>query len=136
MRGVVLAGKLQLLVVVIAVVLVGAACGGDGGGQGSSGGDASPDDLVVEGQALYEGTCAACHGADLKGTDNGPPFLDAIYEPGHHPDEAFYAAVRSGVQPHHWNFGPMPPQPDVSPDDVEAIVAYIRAEQKEAEIFE
>jgi hypothetical protein len=30
----------------------------------------------------------------------------------------------------------MPPQPDVSRADVEAIVAYVRAEQKEAGIFE
>jgi hypothetical protein len=40
------------------------------------------------------------------------------------------------VEPHHWDFGPMPPQPDVSRADVEAIVAYVRAEQKEAGIFE
>jgi mono/diheme cytochrome c family protein len=120
---------------VLALVVVVAACGGDDGDPPPSGSGSTPDDLVAEGQGFYEETCAACHGVDLKGTDNGPPFLDAIYEPGHHPDEAFYAAVENGVQPHHWNFGPMPPQTEVSRDEVEAIVAYVRAEQRDAGIY-
>lgn len=77
-----------------------------------------------------------CHGGDLKGTKTGPPFLSPVYAPNHHPDEAFYAAVANGVQPHHWEFGPMPAQPSVSPEDVAAIVAYIRAEQQKAGIIQ
>jgi mono/diheme cytochrome c family protein len=92
--------------------------------------------LLAEGRQQYEEACAACHGLDLKGTQAGPPFLSPIYAPNHHSDEAFFGAVAGGVQPHHWDFGPMPPQPNVSREDVEAIVAYIRARQLEAGITE
>jgi mono/diheme cytochrome c family protein len=118
----------------LALVLLSAcAAGGDAGDAAD---DGAPDALVAEGKTLYEETCAACHGMDLKGTDKGPPFLDQIYEPGHHPDDAFYAAVQNGVQPHHWNFGPMPRQGHVSTEDVTAIIAYVRAEQRAAGIIE
>ena len=90
------------------------------------------DVAVVEaGKIAYEETCAACHGVDLQGTETGPPFLSPIYAPNHHPDEAFFAAVENGVQPHHWDFGPMPPQPSVSREEAEAIVAYVRTVQVE-----
>ena len=92
--------------------------------------------LVAEGEQRYEDTCAACHGVDLEGTQTGPPFLSPIYAPNHHPDEAFVAAVAGGVRPHHWNFGPMPSQPNVGAEEVEAIVAYIRTKQAEAGITE
>jgi hypothetical protein len=65
-----------------------------------------------------------------------PPFLSVIYAPNHHPDESFYVAVEQGVQPHHWDFGPMPPQPAVTREQVEAIVAYIRSQQEAAGIPE
>ena len=115
-----------------ALLLTG--CGGDGGDDPEPG--ASGPDLVAEGKALYEGTCAACHGKDLKGTDDGPPFLDPVYAPNHHSDEAFYAAAENGVQPHHWGFGPMPPQTSVDAGEVAAIVAYVRAQQEAAGITE
>ncbi|HEX6255839.1 MAG TPA: cytochrome c [Euzebyales bacterium] len=87
------------------------------------------EQLVAEGEQLYEATCAQCHGADLGGTDNGPPFLDDVYTPDHHPDGAFYAAAQFGVQAHHWAFGAMPPQ-DVDEEEVAAIVAYVRSVQR------
>lgn len=86
--------------------------------------------MVAEGQQLYEATCAACHGADLTGTDAGPPFLDPIYAPDHHSDGAFYAAAELGVQPHHWDFGAMPRQP-VDDEQMRRIIAYIRSVQRE-----
>ena len=116
---------------------LGAACGDGGGGDpaDSAGGSTTVDaDLVGEGRDLYEQTCAACHGIDLKGTATGPPFLDPIYAPNHHSDESFYVAVEGGVQPHHWDFGPMPAQPGVGEADVAAIVAYVRSRQAEAGI--
>lgn len=51
-------------------------------------------------------------------------------------DESFYAAVENGVQPHHWDFGAMPPQTSVDPEEVAAIVAYVRQQQAEAGITE
>lgn len=88
----------------------------------------------VAGAPLFEANCARCHGADLKGTDSGPPFFDLTYAPNHHGDEAFQLAVRNGVQPHHWNFGPMPAIPSLSRSQVDNIVAYIRQEQQKAGI--
>jgi hypothetical protein len=67
----------------------------------------------------------------LRGTEGaGPPFLNKIYGPDHHPDAAFYNAVENGVQPHHWNFGAMPPQTTVTEDELEAIIAYVRSRQR------
>lgn len=88
----------------------------------------------VLGKTLYENNCAACHGADLKGTDKGPPFLHRIYEPSHHADLAFQLAAKNGVRAHHWRFGDMKPVPAVTPDDVAHITAYIRSEQRKAGI--
>lgn len=79
-----------------------------------------------EGEALYEGTCAACHGRNALGTDKGPPFIHDIYNPGHHGDDAFRRAARYGVQQHHWPFGDMRPQPGVGDADVAKIIAYVR----------
>lgn len=36
-----------------------------------------------DGGALYKQACAACHGADLRGTKQGPPLLDVLYSPAH-----------------------------------------------------
>lgn len=131
---------MSVCVTIAATAAVGlAACGGsdsgtDGGARATAGGRDS--ELVAEGEAVYQEVCAACHGEDLKGTDTGPPFLDAIYAPNHHPDEAFYSAVENGVQPHHWDFGAMPAQPSVDPEEVAAIVAYVRDRQARAGITE
>ncbi len=83
------------------------------------------------GQRLYAKNCAACHGADLKGSDKGPAFLHPVYEPSHHGDAAFQMAVKYGVRAHHWKFGDMPPVAGVSPDDVAHITAYVRHSQRQ-----
>ncbi len=87
-------------------------------------------DRVAIGADLYAANCAQCHGADLRGTDQGPSLLSQVYEPGHHGDGAFLVAVAAGVRPHHWDFGPMPPIPGLTAQDVEAIVAFVRETQR------
>lgn len=82
------------------------------------------------GKGFYDETCAACHGPNAAGTENGPPFVHPVYNPGHHADEAFYRAVRQGVPAHHWRFGDMPPQPDVTDQQVSAILNYVRELQR------
>ena len=84
----------------------------------------------TQGKRLYERHCAACHGAELRGSDKGPPFLHPVYEPSHHGDASFQAAARHGVRAHHWKFGDMPPVPGASPDDVAHITAYVRQQQR------
>lgn len=113
MRSVLLAGLVSALV---------AACGD------SDSTTAPPADL--DGAALYAANCASCHGADLGGTDEGPSHLSIVYEPGHHPDEAFRAAIRNGAPEHHWNFGPMPPIDGLDDDEIEAIIDFVRSQQE------
>lgn len=91
--------------------------------------------VLAAGEQLFSGTCAACHGTDLRGTDNGPSFLLPTYAPNHHGDEAFQQAVAVGVPPHHWGFGPMPPQSGLTRDEVAMIVAYVRTAQEAAGVF-
>jgi len=85
---------------------------------------------LERGRMAFTETCAVCHGGNGRGSRQGPPLLHKTYEPGHHPDMAFHLAVKNGVRQHHWNFGDMPPQPDISPGQVSDIIAYIRMEQR------
>ncbi len=96
-----------------------------------------PGDFVADvrqGKALFEANCAACHGKKADGTDQGPPLIHKVYEPSHHSDLAFYRAVKNGTRAHHWQFGDMPPQPQVSPEQAGHIVGYVRKIQRSAGI--
>lgn len=87
-------------------------------------------ELVELGEPLYQQHCAQCHGADLRGTDLGPSHLSIVYEPNHHGDAAFLAAVSRGSPAHHWDFGPMPPISGLNEEDVAAITAFVRERQR------
>ncbi len=89
---------------------------------------------AAAGKPLFDRNCASCHGADLKGSDKGPPLLHRIYESSHHADASFQLAAKNGVRAHHWQFGDMAPLPQVTPDDVAHITAYVRAEQRKVGI--
>ncbi|WP_417719846.1 c-type cytochrome [Salipiger sp.] len=95
---------------------------------------AEPDTLTDEaraGRAAFDAVCAACHGTSGAGRFGfGPPLVHRLYEPSHHGDAAFVAAAARGVRAHHWPFGNMPPQPQVSVGEMTAIIAYIRAMQR------
>ena len=88
----------------------------------------------ADGAAAYTRHCASCHGAFARGTDTGPPLVHPYYVPSHHGDAAFLFAVQRGVAAHHWRFGDMPPQPQVTAGEVEAIIPYVRWLQREAGI--
>lgn len=122
----------RLGAVLVASSLVGglAACGP----SGTSLSDSASDSDIEAGRVLFEQSCAACHGIGGVGTDQGPTFLDDVYEPSHHADGAFVVAVRNGVPEHHWHFGDMPPQPGLSDDEVAQIVSYVRLLQRDAGI--
>ena len=105
----------------VTFVVAAAACGSDGSDVAGS-----PSD----GATLYAANCALCHGTDLRGTEIGPSQLSMVYEPGHHPDDSFRAAIRNGVTPHHWQFGPMPPVAGLDDDEIDAIITYIRDTQQ------
>lgn len=82
-----------------------------------------------EGERYFNAVCAACHGQNGLGTEQGPPLVHDIYNPGHHADMAFVMAAQNGVRAHHWRFGNMPPQ-QVTRAEVARIVAYIRELQQ------
>ena len=88
-----------------------------------------------DGEALFDANCARCHGKRAVGTENGPPLVHIIYEPGHHADFSFQRAVQLGVRQHHWRFGKMPAIPDLSKEKVSEITAYVRRLQRDAGIF-
>jgi len=84
----------------------------------------------MTGRQLFEENCAACHGQNAQGTENGPPFLNRIYLPGHHSDMAFAFAAQNGVRSHHWNFGNMPKIEGVGEEEALKIAGYIRKLQR------
>ncbi|MEH6497578.1 MAG: cytochrome c [Pseudomonas marincola] len=87
------------------------------------------------GQQLFKDNCAACHGVNGTGSENGPPFMHKIYEPNHHGDMAFQLAAKNGVRAHHWKFGNMPPVAGVTEREVAEITKFIRKLQKANGIF-
>ncbi|WP_370325408.1 cytochrome c [Euzebya sp.] len=126
-----------LTVLALALVVL-AGCGGGGAEPAAD----APNPVlagtgdVAAGEDQYARSCAVCHGEDASGTARGPSFLSDIYVPSHHADAAFLSAVRNGVPAHHWDFGPMPPVPSLSDADVADIVAWVRAQQREAGLIE
>lgn len=118
--------KTSLAVGVVAVGLaVGlAACGSDDNEPTSASGS-----RLDRGAEVYAESCASCHGADLRGTDKGPSHLSIVYEPNHHTDDSFRSAIINGSPQHHWNFGDMEPVEGLSDNEVEAVIAFVRAEQ-------
>ena len=116
------------LSVALLATAVLSACGGAGGGDGS-GSDAAD---VARGEDLYRTNCAACHGPAAEGTGQGPPLVHELYVPSHHSDASFVLAARNGVTAHHWDFGPMPPRPELDDDDVADVVAWVRQLQRDA----
>ena len=87
------------------------------------------------GEESFSKNCAACHGVNASGTQKGPPLVHDIYNPGHHADGAFLMAARRGVRRHHWPFGNMPPQPQVTDEELKAITQYVRELQTANGIF-
>ncbi|MDA0655418.1 MAG: cytochrome c [Proteobacteria bacterium] len=81
---------------------------------------------AVSGKKAFDANCAQCHGQNASGTNKGPPLVHDIYNPGHHGDQSFFQAIRKGVAQHHWPYGNMPPQPQVSENQMAVIVQYVR----------
>jgi mono/diheme cytochrome c family protein len=89
-----------------------------------------------EGEALFNRSCATCHGKNAVGQDGvAPPLIHKIYEPSHHGDASFLLAARNGVRAHHWPFGDMPPVEGISDAEIEKITAYVREIQRANGIY-
>ena len=107
-----------------------------GGGETASvTAPASFSAAASEGKDVFHANCVTCHGSSASGTDKGPPLVHDIYNPGHHSDESFYRAAKQGVRQHHWAFGNMPAQPQVSEQEIARIVQYVQELQQANGIF-
>ena len=134
-----------LFVIIVPAVMLLAGCSGTEAPEyetGAGATDAQPAVVVpalseqaVAGQQVFNTTCVLCHGVNAAGTNQGPPLVHKIYEPGHHADFTFRNAVSQGVPAHHWHFGNMPPVPGVSEEEVEQIICYVRELQRANGIF-
>lgn len=88
------------------------------------------------GEAIFNRSCATCHGRDAAGQDGiAPPLIHKIYEPNHHADASIYLAAKNGVRAHHWQFGNMPPVEGVTDPELEKIVLYVRELQRANGIY-
>ncbi len=121
----------RLLVATVVAALAVAACGADAPNVDEDHGIPPQDpDLVSRGAEIYAAECAECHGSDLRGTDKGPSHLSQVYEPNHHADGAFILAIQRGTPAHHWRFGDMPSIDGLDGDDIAAVTAFVREQQR------
>lgn len=114
------------LALVIALVLAASACSGDDTTTTAP----EPIPAGADGATVYQARCASCHGEDLRGSDKGPSQLSIVYEPNHHGDGSYRSAIRNGVAQHHWGFGNMPAVEDITDEQIELVIAYIRNQQE------
>ncbi len=125
---------IRTLALALLALVTLSACGSSADTGTVEAGDSAASDVTARGHELFAANCAACHGAAGTGTTSGPPLVHIVYEPSHHGDGAFHRAVREGVTPHHWDFGPMPAISGLSDADIDHIIAYIRERQRAAGI--
>ena len=85
---------------------------------------------AMAGSEVFAANCQVCHGTNASGGPGGPPLVHIIYEPNHHGDGSFVAAVRNGVRQHHWNFGNMAPVPGIADQQILEIITYVRELQR------
>lgn len=101
----------------LAAVLLLSACGADG------------DPAANTGDGLYASNCASCHGAELEGNASGPPLRSVIYGEAEYSDDQMKTAISEGVSEPRWGIGVMVAFPRLTDEQLDLLVAHIRAEQ-------
>lgn len=82
------------------------------------------------GEALYNGTCVACHGGDGKGVIPGTPDFSAANGPLKKTDEELVRSIMEGIQSAGSPM-PMPPKggnPALTEEQARILVDYLRME--------
>src|SRR5262245_23287315 len=109
--------------------------GGRGGRQGGGRGPNFPQQqrpvadaaVLARGKGLFEATCAACHGIDLRGGQQGGPNLLQSQTVLSDKAGELIAPIITGGRPNPpAGAPPMPPFP-LPPDDVKAIAEYLHS---------
>ena len=119
--------SLTTVLATLGLAAILAACGSD------TAATAPPEPIPTDanGATVYALRCASCHGEDLRGTTKGPSQLSIVYEPNHHNDDAYRNAIRNGVAQHHWAYGNMPTIEDITDQQIELVINYIRTQQQQ-----
>lgn len=123
--------RIMPAVILAGVVLTGASmvmlsCRNQPEGSGGSGLLARGSGNGPDGAALYVQYCATCHGTDLRG-GNAQSLLDGVWQFGDG-----YGYVRRNIEYGIPHLG-MPSYDEVlSPDEINALVEYLYAEQEKA----
>jgi mono/diheme cytochrome c family protein len=116
-------------IVAAGVMLAAAAgCGDDPVTVPSVPGDAAA------GAAVFEQSCADCHGAGAAGGDGGLSLVDSRFAPPGFDDLAFVTAVVRGVSADEGEYGGMPRIRGLSEQDLADLLSYVRGLQREAGI--
>ena len=131
-----------LFVAVIVFVLLLVGCGGGGSEAPAEPADQPAEETTVgegdavAGEALFQSTCSACHGADGKGMPNlGKDFTGSEFVHGLSDAEmlAFVKVGRPVSDPDNTTGVDMPPKggnPALSDEDILDIIAFIRTLQQ------
>ena len=140
-------GALSVLAIVTTLLI--AACGGGdeedyAASQSHDAHESAPTAVLagehsetgLAGKKLFAANCTQCHGENAIGTNQGPPLVHQIYEPGHHGNASFVIAVARGVRAHHWDFGNMPAIPDLSIGEINQVICYVRELQLANDIID
>lgn len=119
-------GTARMMVGAVLVAAVIAGCGDDPVTVPTVPGDA------VAGAAVYERSCADCHGAGGIGADDGPALLEARYALPGFDDLSFVTAVVRGVSGDEAEHGGMPRIRGLSEQDLADLLAFVRGLQRDA----
>jgi mono/diheme cytochrome c family protein len=134
--------RFRLLLIVAVIALVAAACSGSDSTDSSDTTAAAAATTAAggsgdatHGEELYQGTCAACHGADATGIDglgkdlHDNDFTNSLTDPEL---IAFLEVGRPASDPDNTTGVDMPPKggnPSLTDQDLQDIVAYLRTLQ-------
>jgi mono/diheme cytochrome c family protein len=88
------------------------------------------DSSIAWGRQLFHGSanCAACHGVDALGTNEGPALTGALWLHGPGTYQWLVEQIKAGIPAHRtWTRKPMPMRgwSNMPDDDVRAVAAYV-----------
>ena len=128
----------RLAILLTVVALAAAACGGsddDGGGTETTAPSGGGSGNAAAGEAVFQSTCATCHGVDAEGIDGlGKGLHDNQFVQSNTDDEmvAFIKVGRPASDPANTTGVDMPPRggnPSLTDDDLFDVVAFLNTLQ-------